>query len=195
MVLSHLKSAPAPPKHPSTLQEAHKQNEFSYDFIRVPQSFYEPYPSDYKATRSLLVINKLCHPCPPQGVTVSVLCHDVVWLTEEVLFRNKDVGFGGSVTQIVHYSLSLLAPYLIMAAAPTWLVFSKRNESSLAYKRSHFIFGETSTPLKSFFLLWFHSPRKDPFIAPHPSLSATLHLSNQAKIITHTFILEAVGGE
>uniref|UniRef100_H3BXE6 Glycerol-3-phosphate acyltransferase 2, mitochondrial n=1 Tax=Tetraodon nigroviridis TaxID=99883 RepID=H3BXE6_TETNG len=90
-----------------------------------------------------------------KGVTVSLLCRDVVWLTEEVLFRKKDVGFGGSVTQVVHYSLTLLAPYLIMAAAPS---------------------------------------RKDAFIVPHPSLSATLHLSNQAKIITHTFILEAVGG-
>ncbi|TWW60129.1 Glycerol-3-phosphate acyltransferase 1, mitochondrial [Takifugu flavidus] len=90
----------------------------------------------------------------PRGVSVSVLCRDVVWLTEEVLFRNKDVGFGGSVTHVVHYALSLLAPHLLIAAAPTW---------------------------------------KDPFIACHPSLAATLHLSNQANIITHTFILEAVG--
>ncbi|XP_056889703.1 glycerol-3-phosphate acyltransferase 2, mitochondrial isoform X1 [Takifugu flavidus] len=89
-----------------------------------------------------------------KGVSVSVLCRDVVWLTEEVLFRNKDVGFGGSVTHVVHYALSLLAPHLLIAAAPTW---------------------------------------KDPFIACHPSLAATLHLSNQANIITHTFILEAVG--
>lgn len=186
---------PCSPKRPSQLQEAHKQNEFSYYFIRVRQSFYESYPPVYKATRSHLKINKLSCPCTPQGVTVSLLCRDVVWLTEEVLFRNKDVGFGGSVTQIVHYSLSLLAPYLIIAAAPTWLVFSKRNESSnlLLIKSLIFLFGATS--LIHFFLFWFPSPRKDPFIAPHPSLSATLHLSNQAKIITHTFILEAVGGE
>lgn len=161
------------------------------------QLFYESYPPVYKATTSHLTINKLSHPCTPQGVSVSLLCRDVVWLTEEVLFRNKDVGFGGSVTQIVHYSLSLLASYLIIAAAPTWLVFSKRNESSnvllikslissLVKPRLHF---------NPFFLFWLPSPRKDPFIAPHPSLSATLHLSNQAKIITHTFILEAVGGE
>lgn len=76
------------------------------------------------------MINKRSHPCPPQGVTVSLLCRDVVWLTEEVLFRKKDVGFGGSVTQVVHYSLTLLAPYLIMAAAPSRWVYSKINESS-----------------------------------------------------------------
>lgn len=37
--------------------------------------------------------------------------------------------------------------------------------------------------------------RKDPFIVPRPSLAATLHLTLQAQIVTHTFILEAVGGE
>lgn len=143
------------------------------------------------------MINKLSHPCTPQGVTVSLLCRDVVWLTEEVLFRNKDVGFGGSVTQIVHYSLSLLAPYLIIAAAPTWLVFSNRNESSNVLLIKSLISSLVKPLLhfNPFFVFWFCSPRKDPFIAPHPSLSATLHLSNQAKIITHTFILEAVGGE
>uniref|UniRef100_A0A3Q3WHU6 Uncharacterized protein n=1 Tax=Mola mola TaxID=94237 RepID=A0A3Q3WHU6_MOLML len=86
--------------------------------------------------------------------SASLLCHDVAWLTEEVLLRNKDVGFGGSLVQIVHYSLSLLAPHLITAALPS---------------------------------------RKDPFIAPRPSLAATMHLSFQAQIVTHTFILEAVG--
>lgn len=85
-----------------------------------------------KTSRSHLSINKLSRPCAPQGVSVSVLCHDVVWLTEEVLFRNKDVGFGGSVTQVVHYALSLLAPHLLIAAAPTWLVFSK-NMKALLY--------------------------------------------------------------
>lgn len=61
--------------------------------------------------------------CPPQGVSVSVLCRDVAWLTEELLFRNKDLGFGGSLAQVVHYSLSLLAPHLIIAAAPSRFVF------------------------------------------------------------------------
>uniref|UniRef100_A0A8C6TCG6 Glycerol-3-phosphate acyltransferase 2, mitochondrial n=1 Tax=Neogobius melanostomus TaxID=47308 RepID=A0A8C6TCG6_9GOBI len=54
-----------------------------------------------------------------QGVKLSVLCRDVSWLTEELLFRNKDVGFGGSLPRVVHYSLSLLAPHLIIAAAPS----------------------------------------------------------------------------
>ncbi|KAM9858597.1 glycerol-3-phosphate acyltransferase 2, mitochondrial [Aulostomus maculatus] len=89
-----------------------------------------------------------------KGVSTSVLCRDVVWLTEELLFRNKDVGFGGSIEEVVHYSLSLLAPHLIIAAVPS---------------------------------------RKDPFIVPRPTLAATLHLYLQAKIVTHAFILEAIG--
>ncbi|XP_035496824.1 glycerol-3-phosphate acyltransferase 2, mitochondrial isoform X2 [Scophthalmus maximus] len=89
-----------------------------------------------------------------KGVNASALCRDVAWLTEELLFRNKDVGFGGSLAEVMQYSLSLLAPHLIIAAVPS---------------------------------------RKDPFIVPHPSLAATLHLALQAKIVTHTFVLEAVG--
>ncbi|XP_068166910.1 glycerol-3-phosphate acyltransferase 2, mitochondrial [Antennarius striatus] len=89
-----------------------------------------------------------------KGVRALVLCRDVAWLTEKVLFRNRDVGFGGTLVEIVHYSLSLLAPHLIIAAALS---------------------------------------KKDPVIVPRPSLAATLHLSHQAHIVTHTFILEAVG--
>ncbi|XP_035847185.1 glycerol-3-phosphate acyltransferase 2, mitochondrial isoform X2 [Sander lucioperca] len=89
-----------------------------------------------------------------KGVSASVLCRDVAWLTEELLFRNKDVGFGGSLEEVVRYSLSLLAPHLIIAAVPS---------------------------------------RKDPFIVPCTSLAATLHLTLQAQIVTHTFISEAVG--
>lgn len=66
---------------------------------------------------------KLLHPSPPQGVRASALCRDVAWLTEEVLFRNKDVGFGGSLEEVVHYSLSLLVPHLIISAVPSGLVF------------------------------------------------------------------------
>nr|XP_046243855.1 glycerol-3-phosphate acyltransferase 2, mitochondrial isoform X2 [Scatophagus argus] len=54
-----------------------------------------------------------------KGVIASVLCRDVAWLTDEVLFRKRDVGFGGSLAEVVHYSLSLLAPHLIIAAAPS----------------------------------------------------------------------------
>lgn len=164
---------PCSPKRPSQLQEAHKQNECSYYFIRVRQSFYESYPPVHKATRSHLKINKLSCPCPPQGVTVSLLCRDVVWLTEEVLFRNKDVGFGGSVTQIVHYSLSLLAPYLIIAAAPTWLVFSKRNESSnlLLIKSLISSLVQPLLHFNSFFSLLVPLPQERPF---HCASSITL---------------------
>ncbi|XP_041642396.1 glycerol-3-phosphate acyltransferase 2, mitochondrial isoform X2 [Cheilinus undulatus] len=89
-----------------------------------------------------------------KGASVSQLCRDVVWLTEELLFRNKDVGFRGSLVVVVLYALSLLTPHVIIAAVPS---------------------------------------RKDPFIVPRPSLSATLHLTVQAQIVTQTFILEAVG--
>lgn len=62
-------------------------------------------------------------PLSPQGVNASALCRDVAWLTEELLFRNKDVGFGGSLAEVMQYSLSLLAPHLIIAAVPSRLVF------------------------------------------------------------------------
>uniref|UniRef100_A0A3Q3R758 Uncharacterized protein n=1 Tax=Monopterus albus TaxID=43700 RepID=A0A3Q3R758_MONAL len=51
--------------------------------------------------------------------SLSALCRDVVWLTEEVLLKNKDVGFGGSLAEVVHHSLSLLTPHLIIAAVPS----------------------------------------------------------------------------
>ncbi|XP_034026562.1 glycerol-3-phosphate acyltransferase 2, mitochondrial [Thalassophryne amazonica] len=89
-----------------------------------------------------------------KGVFMSALCQDVNWLTEELLFRNKDVGFGGSLAEVIHYSLSLLAPHIIVAAVPS---------------------------------------RKDPVVIPRPSLVATLHLTLNAQIVTHTFIMEAVG--
>ncbi|KAK9522977.1 hypothetical protein VZT92_019410 [Zoarces viviparus] len=54
-----------------------------------------------------------------KGVSASALCRDVVWLTEELLFRNRDVGFGGSLEEVVRYSLSLLAPHLIVVAVPS----------------------------------------------------------------------------
>ncbi|XP_029999126.1 glycerol-3-phosphate acyltransferase 2, mitochondrial [Sphaeramia orbicularis] len=54
-----------------------------------------------------------------KGVSLSVLCRDVAWLTEELLLRKKDVGFGGTLAQVVHYSLTLLTPHLIIAASPS----------------------------------------------------------------------------
>ncbi|KAF7665092.1 hypothetical protein LDENG_00155870 [Lucifuga dentata] len=91
-----------------------------------------------------------------KGVCASVLCRDVAWLTEELLFRNRDVGFGGTSTEVVHYSLTLLTPHVIIAAVPS---------------------------------------RKDPFIRPHSSPAAAQTLTLHAKIVTHAFIMEAVGGE
>uniref|UniRef100_A0A671Q7U8 Glycerol-3-phosphate acyltransferase 2, mitochondrial n=1 Tax=Sinocyclocheilus anshuiensis TaxID=1608454 RepID=A0A671Q7U8_9TELE len=53
-----------------------------------------------------------------KGVRVSVLCRDICWLMEEVLFRNTDVGYSGSLVGLVLHALSLLHPYLLLAAAP-----------------------------------------------------------------------------
>ncbi|XP_061586236.1 glycerol-3-phosphate acyltransferase 2, mitochondrial [Cololabis saira] len=106
------------------------------------------------AAMSTSVVSSLLLYKHRKGVSASVLCRDVAWLTEELLFRIRDVGFGGNLAEIVQYSLTLLAPHLIIAAA---------------------------------------SSRKDPYIMPRSSPAATLHLSLQAQIVTHTFILEAVG--
>ncbi|XP_077943251.1 glycerol-3-phosphate acyltransferase 2, mitochondrial isoform X1 [Gasterosteus aculeatus] len=54
-----------------------------------------------------------------KGVRASALSRDVAWLTEELLFRNKDVGFGGSLEDVVRHSLSVLAPHLVITAAPS----------------------------------------------------------------------------
>ncbi len=110
---------------------------------------------------------KLLHPSPPQGVSASILCRDVAWLTEELLFRNKDVGFGGSLVEVVRYSLTLLFPHLIIAAVPSRLVFcpSKEKQRTLissiqqnwvAYQKSNFPFGETPVYITSLFLLLVH---------------------------------------
>ncbi|XP_037391938.1 glycerol-3-phosphate acyltransferase 2, mitochondrial isoform X1 [Pygocentrus nattereri] len=53
-----------------------------------------------------------------RGVRLSVLCKDVCWLLEEVLFRNFDVGFAGSLVEVVYFSLSLLCRHLLLAAVP-----------------------------------------------------------------------------
>ncbi|XP_023120235.2 glycerol-3-phosphate acyltransferase 2, mitochondrial [Amphiprion ocellaris] len=54
-----------------------------------------------------------------KGVSVSGLCRDVDWLIDEVLLRNRDVGFGGTLANVIHYSLALLGPHLIIAAVPS----------------------------------------------------------------------------
>lgn len=152
---------------------------------------------------------KLLYLSPSQGVCASLLCRDVAWLTEEVLFRNKDVGFGGSVVDVVHHSLSLLSPHLIIAALPSRSVFCQSKEKQrtlissiqqncVAYQKSNFPFSEASDSITVLFLLLVcvsFSSRRDPFIMPSPSLAAILHLTQQAQTVTHTFIFEAVGGE
>ncbi|XP_061115456.1 glycerol-3-phosphate acyltransferase 2, mitochondrial, partial [Conger conger] len=89
-----------------------------------------------------------------RGVRLSELCRDSSWLLEEVLFRNRDVGFGGSLWSVVHHALSLLRPSLVMAQLP---------------------------------------PGREPLIAPRPCPAALLSLARHCDILTHAFILEAVG--
>ncbi|XP_077078828.1 glycerol-3-phosphate acyltransferase 2, mitochondrial isoform X1 [Siphateles boraxobius] len=77
----------------------------------------------YSSTKSMAVMSTSLVSClllhkHRRGVRVSVLCRDICWLLEEVLFRNTDVGFGGSLVGLVHHALSLLRPYLLLAAAP-----------------------------------------------------------------------------
>ncbi|XP_060928359.1 glycerol-3-phosphate acyltransferase 2, mitochondrial [Limanda limanda] len=72
-----------------------------------------------KAVMSTSLVSSLLLYKHHKGVSTSVLCRDVAWLTEELLFRNKDVGFGGSLPEVVHYSLSLLAPHLVIGAVPS----------------------------------------------------------------------------
>ncbi|KAM8866694.1 glycerol-3-phosphate acyltransferase 2, mitochondrial isoform 1-T1 [Synchiropus picturatus] len=54
-----------------------------------------------------------------KGVRASVLCRDMAWLTEEILFRNRDVGFYGSLEDVFYHSLSLLSQHVIIAAVPS----------------------------------------------------------------------------
>lgn len=77
----------------------------------------------YSSTTSMAVMSTSLMSClllhkHRKGVRVSVLGKDICWLLEEVLFRNTDVGYGGSLVGLVHHALSMLHPYLILAAAP-----------------------------------------------------------------------------
>ncbi|KAJ8379236.1 hypothetical protein SKAU_G00000140 [Synaphobranchus kaupii] len=89
-----------------------------------------------------------------RGVRLSQLCRDASWLLEEVLFRNRDVGFGGSLWSVVYHALSLLQPSLVI----------------------------TQLPLGG-----------DPLLAPRLSPAAVLSLAHRCDLLTHVFILEAVG--
>uniref|UniRef100_A0A8C7Y3J6 Glycerol-3-phosphate acyltransferase 2, mitochondrial n=1 Tax=Oryzias sinensis TaxID=183150 RepID=A0A8C7Y3J6_9TELE len=72
-----------------------------------------------KAVMSTSIVASLLLHRYRKGVSASTLCLDMAWLTEELLFRNRDVGFGGSLVEVVHYSLSLLSPHIIIAAVPS----------------------------------------------------------------------------
>uniref|UniRef100_A0A3B3CGA8 Glycerol-3-phosphate acyltransferase 2, mitochondrial n=1 Tax=Oryzias melastigma TaxID=30732 RepID=A0A3B3CGA8_ORYME len=72
-----------------------------------------------KAVMSTSVVASLLLHRYRKGVSASALCRDVAWLTEELLFRNRDVGYGGSLVEVVHYSLSLLSPHIVIAAVPS----------------------------------------------------------------------------
>ncbi|XP_069036907.1 glycerol-3-phosphate acyltransferase 2, mitochondrial isoform X2 [Lepisosteus oculatus] len=54
-----------------------------------------------------------------KGVRLSQLCRDFSWLLEEVLFRNWDVGFGGSLEEVLCHALSLLRDSLIVGYPPS----------------------------------------------------------------------------
>uniref|UniRef100_A0A3B3ZHD9 Uncharacterized protein n=1 Tax=Periophthalmus magnuspinnatus TaxID=409849 RepID=A0A3B3ZHD9_9GOBI len=90
----------------------------------LPRHYASEPKAHHQDDLSVAIILHLLH-CRSMdtGVKLSVLCRDLSWLTEELLFRNKDVGFGGTLSRVVHYSLSLLSPHLIMAAAPSRLVY------------------------------------------------------------------------
>lgn len=103
---------------------------------------------------------KLFHHSSPQGVSTSVLCRDVAWLTEEIVLRNKDVSFGGSLVEVVHYSLCLLAPHLIIATVPPRSVCQKKKKilikyhtgTCVSYQKSNFPFDETSVFITVFYV-------------------------------------------
>lgn len=98
-----------------------------------------------------------------QGVCVSVLCRDVAWLTEEVLFRNKDVGFGGSLVEVVYHSLMLLTPHLSIAAISSRLIFLLWEKTGVKYAAKRFC-------------LWFSSPLSKFSLLCCPCLPAFLFL-------------------
>ncbi|XP_033828362.1 glycerol-3-phosphate acyltransferase 2, mitochondrial [Periophthalmus magnuspinnatus] len=103
------------PRHYASELKAHHQDDLSVAIIlHLLHS-----ATSCQSVMSTSVVSSLLLHRHRKGVKLSVLCRDLSWLTEELLFRNKDVGFGGTLSRVVHYSLSLLSPHLIMAAAPS----------------------------------------------------------------------------
>ncbi|CAL1614966.1 unnamed protein product [Knipowitschia caucasica] len=103
------------PFHYAPRREPHPQDDLSIAIIlHLIHS-----TTSCKAVMSTGVVSSLLLHRHHKGVKLSVLCREVSWLTEELLFRNKDVGFGGTLPRVVHYALSLLGPHLLIAAAPS----------------------------------------------------------------------------
>ncbi|XP_058869721.1 glycerol-3-phosphate acyltransferase 2, mitochondrial-like [Acipenser ruthenus] len=61
----------------------------------------------------------LLHRHRKQGVAVPQLARDFSWLLEEVLFRNRDVGFGGSLPEVLCHSMTLLRDSLVLCTSPS----------------------------------------------------------------------------
>lgn len=109
------------------------------------------------------------------------------------------MGFGGSLEDVVRHSLSVLAPHLVITAAPSRFGFfcpsgnnrETKHSELVAYPKSRFPLSEAAVSVT----VCLPPCRTDPVIVPRPSLAASLHLSRYAQIVTHTFIPEAVGGE
>ncbi|XP_039624310.1 glycerol-3-phosphate acyltransferase 2, mitochondrial isoform X2 [Polypterus senegalus] len=54
----------------------------------------------------------------PSGVILSQLAQDFLWLLEEILFRNRDVGFGGCLSAVLYNAASLLKEHLVFCIMP-----------------------------------------------------------------------------
>ncbi|XP_066568666.1 LOW QUALITY PROTEIN: glycerol-3-phosphate acyltransferase 2, mitochondrial [Amia ocellicauda] len=75
--------------------------------------------SSYTAVTSTAIVSCLLLHKHRKGVCVSMLCADFSWLLEEVLFRGRDVGFGGTVGEVLTHALSLLKGCLVLGSPPS----------------------------------------------------------------------------
>ncbi|MBN3294972.1 GPAT1 acyltransferase, partial [Amia calva] len=75
--------------------------------------------SSYTAVMSTAIVSCLLLHKHRKGVCVSMLCADFSWLLEEVLFRGRDVGFGGTVGEVLTHALSLLKGCLVLGSPPS----------------------------------------------------------------------------
>ncbi|MBN3279656.1 GPAT1 acyltransferase, partial [Polyodon spathula] len=71
------------------------------------------------AVMSTSMLSCLCLHRHRKGVGVPRLAHDFSWLLEEVLFRNRDVGFGGSLPEVLCHSMTLLRDSLVLCTPPS----------------------------------------------------------------------------